>query len=423
MIRLPRNPSSGWFAAIGAIALIGVLMPASVAHAASLSCGQSVTTSVVLDADLLNCPGDGLVVGSGGITIDLAGHTLDGVGLGAGIRNNGYDNVTLTNTGTPARVQEFDHGIRLAPGTSGNTVESLTLQNNEFTGVELDNADNNNRVRGNLIDRQSKRGIAITGGSSGNTITDNTVSDNQGEGVFVQNSADNRLEGNRITGSGDAGLILEGAGGNTLLTNTVGNSSDAAITLRLGSNDNLVQGNSTTQNSDAALIVSDSTGNRLLSNTLQGGGDSGIVLQASHDTTVTGNDVSRNTGGIELSGSDNNLVRSNTANDTTGDGISLTQSSGNRLDLNEAHRNGSRGIHVDGEAPTGQGNRLTGNTTNANNGDGIAVPKTVHTLQDNTARDNGGWGIITDTGNVDGGGNRAGGNSEAAQCTGVTCTP
>ncbi|MCM2388264.1 right-handed parallel beta-helix repeat-containing protein [Streptomyces albipurpureus] len=423
MIRFSRTLSSGWFAAVGATALISVSMPAQTAHAAHLSCGQTVTTSVVLDADLLNCPGDGLVVGSSGITIDLNGHTVDGVGLGAGIRNNGFGDVVVTNSGTSAYVQEFDHGVQLNPGTSGNIVEKLTVRHNEFSGIELNNADSNNRVRNNLIDRQSQRGVTIAGGSSGNVLADNTISANQGEGVFVQNSADNRLEANQITGSGDAGLVLEGSSGNTLLTNTVGTSGDAAIILQLGSNDNLVQSNSSAQNADAGLTVSGSTGNRILSNTLQGSGDSGIALQSSHGSTITGNDVSGNPGGIELSDSDNNLIQSNSANDTTGDGISLAQSLNNHLELNQANRNSSRGIYVVGDAAPGAGNRLVRNTANANQGDGIAVSKAVHTIQGNTARGNDSWGIFADPGNVDGGANLASDNAKPGQCTGVVCTP
>lgn len=424
MIGLSRTLSSGWFTAVGATALLGALAPAPAAHAAPLSCGQTVTTSVVLTADLLNCPGDGLIVARSGITVDLNGHTVDGIGLGVGIRNDGFDNTTITNSASnPGLIQDFDYGVRLTPGASGNVVEELTVQLNELAGVELNGAVGNNRVRNNLIDRQSQRGITVLGGSSGNVIAGNTITGNQGEGLFVQNSADNRLEGNQIANSGDAGLVLEGSSGNTLLSNTVGNSSDGAFLVRLGSNDNLIQGNSSTQNADAGLIVSGSNGNRVLNNTLQGSGDSGIFLQSANGSTITGNDVRLNTGGIELSDSDNNLIRSNIANDTTGDGISLELSVNNRLELNQVNSNNSRGIYVAGDAAAGSGNRLVDNTANANNGDGIHVSKAVHTLQGNTARNNGGWGVFADPGNVDGGGNRASGNGQAAQCAGVVCAP
>ncbi|ANW16995.1 right-handed parallel beta-helix repeat-containing protein [Streptomyces clavuligerus] len=425
MIHTSRTLSPGWFAAAGAAALLGLSVPPAAAHAAApLSCGQTLTADAVLTADLLDCPGDGLVIGRGGITVDLNGHTVDGVGLGVGIRNDGFDNTTVTNSGaTAARVEQFDHGVRLGPGASGNAVEKLTVHDNELAGVELAGADGDNRVRGNLVDRQAQRGIVLTGGAGGNVITDNTITANQGEGIFVEDSDNNRLEGNHIADTGDGGLVLEAASRNTLLGNTVGNSSDGAFVLRLGSNANLVQDNTSSLNQDAGMTVSDSSGNRILSNRFRDNGDSGIFLQASDSNTITGNDVSGNTGGIELNHADRNLIQSNTADRTTGDGIALEDSLHNTVRLNRAGHNGSRGISVDGEAAAGTGNRLIRNTAEANLGDGIHVAKAVHTLQDNIARDNDGWGILAGPGNTDGGGNRASGNAEPGQCAGVVCVP
>ena len=69
----------------------------------SVSCGQLITESALVTNDLLDCLGNGLVIGASGITLDLDGHTIDGTGLGVGILNNGFDDVTITN----GFVQEF----------------------------------------------------------------------------------------------------------------------------------------------------------------------------------------------------------------------------------------------------------------------------------------------------------------------------
>ena len=45
-----------------------------------------------------------------------------------------------------------------------------------------------------------------------------------------------------------------------------------------------------------------------------------------------------------------------------------------------------------------------------------------HTLTGNTANFNDGWGIFAEPGTIDGGGNKAVGNAEPAQCSGVVCT-
>ena len=96
-------------------------------------CGMVVTQSIELRNDLNDCLWDGLVVGADGITIDLNGHTVDGKGIAAGIRNDGYDNVSVKN-GT---VIEFDHGVMLNPGTERNIVEDLVLESNQEAGVTM----------------------------------------------------------------------------------------------------------------------------------------------------------------------------------------------------------------------------------------------------------------------------------------------
>ena len=50
------------------------------------SCGDVITQDTTLDSDLIDCPGDGVVIGASGITLDLAGHTIDGLPGGRATR-------------------------------------------------------------------------------------------------------------------------------------------------------------------------------------------------------------------------------------------------------------------------------------------------------------------------------------------------
>ncbi|MBK9053058.1 MAG: right-handed parallel beta-helix repeat-containing protein [Chloroflexi bacterium] len=72
-------------------------------------------------------------------------------------------------------------------------------------------------------------------------------------------------------------------------------------------------------------------------------------------------------------------------------------------------------------APVGQGNLIEGNVVSSNGGDGISVNGGGHTITDNTADLNGGWGIYAAVTGMDGGNNRALGNSEPEQCFNVVC--
>jgi parallel beta-helix repeat protein len=65
---------------------------------------------------------------------------------------------------------------------------------------------------------------------------------------------------------------------------------------------------------------------------------------------------------------------------------------------------------------------VRGNTANGNSDDGIDVDAAGTTIRDNVADGNDDLGIEAVAGVVDGGGNRASGNGNPAQCTGVVCS-
>jgi hypothetical protein len=104
------------------IILAAEVAGALVAHAANELCGQTITQSTTLTADQ-SCTGDGLIVGSDGVTIDLGGFTISGdrdtddVGIDVGE----FSHVTIRN-GT---VENFNIGIRVL----GGAVEALKITN------------------------------------------------------------------------------------------------------------------------------------------------------------------------------------------------------------------------------------------------------------------------------------------------------
>ena len=83
------------------------------AGAAGPGCGSVVTGSVVLQADLVNCPADGLIVGAPNTRIDLNGRTISGTNAAGsvGIRINGHLNVTIPSSAPFASIAEFTVGI------------------------------------------------------------------------------------------------------------------------------------------------------------------------------------------------------------------------------------------------------------------------------------------------------------------------
>jgi hypothetical protein len=115
-----RTRVVGMVGAVLAVVASVTVLPGT-AQARPIGCGSVVTRSVVLAHDLLGCQGDGLVIGAGGITVNLAGHTVAGVVSddSVGIRNAGHPGVVIKNVDDP--------GTRIV-GNTANDNDDLGIE-------------------------------------------------------------------------------------------------------------------------------------------------------------------------------------------------------------------------------------------------------------------------------------------------------
>ncbi|MDP9358780.1 MAG: right-handed parallel beta-helix repeat-containing protein, partial [Chloroflexota bacterium] len=179
--------------------------PASPAamRAGRLSCGDVITKSTTLVADIGPWPADGIIIGADNIRLNLNGHTISGTpgvgdGNAAGIRLPFRTGVTITghpgNSGKTGTVTGFDGGVFINGG-SGNTIENLVVRDNVGPGGEAALGDGivlfhsaNNRIINNLVAHNGPYdGIGVLGvDSNDNLIQGNTVEDTlASEGSFV----------------------------------------------------------------------------------------------------------------------------------------------------------------------------------------------------------------------------------------------
>src|SRR5215212_8344473 len=63
------------------LATMLLALNAGQALANHVHCGDVITQDTTLYSDLLDCPGDGLVVAASHVTLDLNGHVIDGDGV------------------------------------------------------------------------------------------------------------------------------------------------------------------------------------------------------------------------------------------------------------------------------------------------------------------------------------------------------
>jgi parallel beta-helix repeat protein len=207
------------------------------ASAAPLACGATVTTSVTLTADLLNCAGDGLIAGASRITINLNGHTIDGTGtLGsAGVRASGRTLVTVRG---PGATTDFDTGVNAA--TSGGVIVSQVTLIGNTTGVSASGSGfrlTRGTVTGNvtgaafsfcdycLVTTSSIFGNSGTGVSASAStriyVAGNSISGNGGPGIALTNTLTNQIQQNSVSSNFGGGIEFLNADRNTITENLV----------------------------------------------------------------------------------------------------------------------------------------------------------------------------------------------------------
>jgi hypothetical protein len=148
-------------------------------RATAVSCGQTLTASTTLTADLNCSASDGLSLGANGIVLNLNGHFIIGGSSHTGVNNLTHSSDTIEN----GYVIGFTTGV-FVPG-SRNTVTKL-------------------QVSAALV------GIEVRGAQ--NQVTSNTLAENTQDGLYNNSGTGNTLKGNHLVNNGFAGLASFGFG-------------------------------------------------------------------------------------------------------------------------------------------------------------------------------------------------------------------
>ena len=220
--------------ATSSISAFDALVSGHAALADPLSCGDTITVDTTLDADLLDCPSNGIVIGADDITLDLNGHTIDGDNrlvdpcpenefCDVGVANDGHNGVTITG-GT---VKEFAFGVLLFSARR-NILRSLTAFEHVFGGFTLVEVVRTS-VRGSTASRNAgpDSGVGITlFESNNNRLVGNAFFDNRELGIHLILSDHNFVAKNLVRDNPEDGIILQGDGNkivrNRLVRNSIG---------------------------------------------------------------------------------------------------------------------------------------------------------------------------------------------------------
>jgi parallel beta-helix repeat protein len=276
-------------------AIIGVALPLALAApaAGALNCGQTIAKSVMLKKDLIDCPGDGLVVGATGITVDLNGHRIDGVKAAgsAGIANGlpAFADVVVKGGGN-GRITGFGTGVEIFDAADG-AVRGIAIKN-AGRGVTLNGADRT-KVRNNRISEIDGYGLSIVNNADQNQVLDNEITGpvqspltSAGFTVSAFSADDNVIRSNVVRGGvdGDVGIWVFGdAQGTRIRANLFKGMSGTGIQVYNSSDDTLVKNNTANRNGlDGIAVLNDTgTGTQVIGNRVRFNSSDGIEINDS----------------------------------------------------------------------------------------------------------------------------------------------
>lgn len=385
------------------LAALAPALAVAPAFASHVHCGDVLTQDTTLDSDLVGCAGDGLVVGADGITVNLNGHLVEGTGPG-----NGSDVI----------YGDTRDGVDDTAGHRGVTIENGEIRMFD-TGVKLEDADSN-RIRG-VTAHDNLVGIILVE-SSGSRLESNYTYRNS-YGIYLVESQGNRVTSNRSDANTFALYTVE-ASDNVIWNNSASGSSLLGFQISTSSNRNWIKGNTVIGSMSVGLLVSGSTDARVEDNLFQDHRSAGIQFVDADRGLAQRNRVVNTTfaksslgGGIQVFFGSDDLTLSRNEVVDYGDGITLDGSPRVSLSRNEVRGNAVDGIRVGSQA---SGTVLDRNVAASNGDDGLDVKDSSAAVSRNVANSNGDYGIEAVPG-VDGGGNKATGNGNPAQCVNVVC--
>lgn len=291
---------------IGDVALMNTTISGNSSNEIEISATQNAVLTdptiqnVMVDGD--NTAGDGLnFVRSGNATVDnvsiltstFSNNNGDGIDITAGISDTTDEFLIMGNT-----IDSNARGISLFTRFSADIDADIfgnMITNNSSDGIQL------TEFAPNILDTAT-----ITAGIMGNTITGNG-----GSGVDVMAAHDLSIDSNTIDGNDDDGITLAALRFNladqTEITNNLSISNNGAdgtgfgINIAIAGEDVLIQDN---------LAIN-------------GNASGGISSLLGSSTSITGNDISMNTGdGIQIVNGVH-TIDGNTITENTGDGIEL----------------------------------------------------------------------------------------------------
>ncbi|ODS41335.1 MAG: hypothetical protein A7315_06610 [Candidatus Altiarchaeales archaeon WOR_SM1_79] len=287
-------------------------------------CGYILTQNRTFNSSDFNtgpCSGDGLEIGSAGITLDCNGVQIIGSkAFGSTGIKNVFNDVTIKN----CNVMNFNNGIHIT-GVSDNIIDNNTVSSTTFfhgDGIWVETSTWNNITNNNVS--SYKWGIGLDTQSDNNLVEANTVYSCQwldqsgnwiGYGINAYASSVNTMKNNNITNNSYGIYLYGGSNFNNISDNKISNNINTGIKVSYCD--------------PGWWLCGGNTNNTILRNNVSLNGGDGVYIDVfCKYTNITLNNIQNNAqsgmgAGIYLDGNGSNVVSNNNITNNRFDGISI----------------------------------------------------------------------------------------------------
>jgi parallel beta-helix repeat protein len=342
----------------------------------------TITSDTTLTADHQGS----IIVGSGGITVNCAGHNITGPGFaGVDIRNvtgvtvknchvSGFDAGIFVLSARANRVENNvvsgnaregivlasspgnDHntlvgntstgngawGFAVYDGTTDTTLTGNTARLNSFAGFFVGLGSNRTQLKENVADENASSGFDID--SDANFVAANTAERNGSLGFFVYQASGNTFDAN-ISQANAGGFLVAGSdqhdsSGNSFTDNIARSNANSGFAFGNGASSNRLSGNIASGNGSHGFAFTTVSGIASTNDQAKRNGDFGFFVDTSTTSSFTHDLSSDNEHGFVVQASNGNVFSSDVANHNRGFGFNLFgASSGNTVEDSVAHAN------------------------------------------------------------------------------------
>ncbi|MFH1133463.1 MAG: right-handed parallel beta-helix repeat-containing protein, partial [Nanoarchaeota archaeon] len=199
--------------------------------AAVVSCGDVLTSNTVMENDLSDCPGDGLILNASSITLDCDGYNINGTFIGNGVKvMDGLSSIEIMH----CAITDFEKGIYFYPNTSGSEVSSTSIHDMVTQGIFLQDAIET-LFFNVTVSNVNESGIYILDNSLSNHIVSSFITNSKREGISILNSNTTQINNTIIRNSGLGGsydgILIDGGSHNVIANSNVSNASQHGVSV------------------------------------------------------------------------------------------------------------------------------------------------------------------------------------------------